>query len=72
MTPGDVRDEVNKIRALVGWDGQCSDPERAHSMADALHVRVLRAIADGDCIDYEAMAEAALDTEEIDCPRWCA
>ena len=61
-----VRDEIDKIAA------NADDPERAHAMADALHERVLRAIADGCTGDPAVLASIALDTEEIEFSRWCS
>lgn len=48
------------------------DPESQHSTEDELWGAVLRAIADGSCPDPKAWALAAIETSEIDFPRWTA
>lgn len=66
LTVADILQRVADIQALA------DDPEVAHSCEDALHSDVLAAIAQGACDDPAACAAAALTTQAIDFPRWCA
>lgn len=73
MTVDEVLQRVEDIRAVA------HDGEAAHSKEDALHVDVLRVIAEmGERSDAHpdlAMAElarAALTTLDIEFARWCA
>lgn len=68
MTPNEVRQRVDAIRAVA------ADDERAHGMEDGLHEDVLMAIASGDIKGVEAVqcAAIALTTTAIDFSRWCA
>jgi hypothetical protein len=65
MTVDEVRERVEKIRAMAG------DDEAAHSEEDGLHQDVLAAIADGAEF-APALAAEALKTVDIDFARWCA
>lgn len=58
-------------RALTRIDAIKRDDESAHSLEDALHVKVLRAIADGSP-NAKELALAALKTLDIEFCRWCA
>lgn len=58
--------EVALIKAIS------HDDEAAHGMEDALHQRVLRAIAREKCVDPVACAREALKTDKIKFERWCA
>ena len=66
LTPGDVTKEVERIRSAA------DDPEIAHSLEDRLYARLLKAIADGTCVDAAECARIALTTGDIDFPRWFA
>lgn len=65
MTIEEVAERVEKIRA------EADDPETAHSWEDRLHQDVLRAIKNG-AANPDLLAGAALATESIRFPRWCA
>lgn len=65
MTVDEIEKEIAVIKAGV------SDYEAAHGREDQLHAKVLRAIADG-APNAAELAEAALKTEAIDFPRYCA
>lgn len=69
MTADDVKRRVEQIRDIWVRDG---DEERCHSMEDELRSDVLFAIADGVVEDPEAVASAALRTDDIKFARWCA
>lgn len=60
-----VRARVEEIRE-VAWDD-----EMAHEREDALRSEVLRAIADGSCVNPQECAQIALTTSEIEFKRWC-
>lgn len=47
------------------------DPEKAHSTEDWIYHEVLLAIIEG-AENPKELANAALRTDEIDFPRWCA
>lgn len=66
LTVAHVIDWVSRIRDQAG------DDEVAHSNEDALHVRVLQAIALGECSDPVACAREALKSIDIEFARWCA
>ena len=62
-----VRERIEKIRANAD-----DDYEAAHACEDAIHCDVLTVIANQN-LTAEQMAElaaAALDTRNIDFPRW--
>jgi hypothetical protein len=65
MTVDDVRKRVAEIRA------RANDPEVAHAREAGLHVDVLAAIAAGAESPRE-LASLALETCDIDFPRWHA
>jgi hypothetical protein len=62
MTASDVRKRVEAIKALG------HDYEAQHSETDKLHIEVLRWFAE----QGYALAIAALETEKLDFPRYCA
>lgn len=64
MTERDVQLRLTLIRA------KARDPESAHALEDDLAHMVLRAIAREQCEDPRALAAAALQSREIDFPRW--
>lgn len=65
MSPEDVRDRVEAVRALAG------DSEAAHVAEDRLHRDVLLAIARGE--QYaQGLAQWALETTTIMFERWYA
>jgi len=68
MTVSDIEKRV----ALI--DVAKSDPEKAHSAQDDLWLEVLQHISQYPLAYGHAaqIAQAALKTEEIDFPRWCA
>lgn len=61
-----VRQQVAAIEECIG------DPEAAHSLEDSLRAAILSAIATGDCEDPKAVAAAALESDALPFPRWCA
>ncbi|MGG1419074.1 hypothetical protein ABE220_09385 [Bacillus subtilis] len=65
MTKEDVLEEVERIWKSAG------DDEIAHSMEDSLYLNVLMAIATG-AENASELAEAALNTQDIDFQRWCS
>jgi hypothetical protein len=69
VTLEDVREELVAVRKLAK-----DDDESAHSHLDSLYIRVLRAIATGQCRDAppEDFAEAVLAGEDIEFARWYA
>ena len=62
MTP----DEVYARIAAINTD----DDEAAHGTEDTIRADVLKAIADG-AADADALAEAALSTDDLVFGRWC-
>lgn len=66
MTEREVRRRIQKIK------DQSGDPEIAHSSEDSLWHDVLYSIAHGDCARPHLMAALALETRDIDFPRWTA
>lgn len=54
---------------IQSWD--LNDAERAHQAEDALYVRVLTAIAEGNR-DPRGLARAALASQQLGFSRWCA
>ena len=66
MTPEDVRKAVDDISAMQ------EDYEIAHEREDALYLRLLEAIAKGECKDPAACAAIAIETQKIEFGRWCA
>ncbi len=62
MTVEQVRAEVQRLRTLT------RDPEAFHAEEDKLHRRVLEQLAS----EGRSLAAAALETLNIDCPRWIA
>jgi hypothetical protein len=68
MTPKEVRDRVDAIRACA------ADDEAAHGMEDQLWRDVLFAIAAEEIDPAVAIqcAAIALTTDTIDFARWCA
>ncbi len=65
ITVDQVAKRIDEIRALT------HDPEAAHGRIDALHIDVLKAIADGSPTPH-TLAALALQTEAVDVARWCA
>ena len=61
-----IGEQVAAIRECVG------DPDSAHSMEDDLYRIVLEHIGAGKVDDPALCACAALETKELDFPRWCA
>lgn len=61
-----VRERVERIRMAAG------DDEVAHNMEDALRSDLLRAIANGECVNPQDCAQIALTTDAIDFSRWYA
>lgn len=66
MTPADIHKRVRVIMDLRG------DPEAAHAREDDLYRDVLGAIALGECDEPAECAAAALDSQQIVFPRYCA
>jgi hypothetical protein len=66
ITPTIVRERVEAIREAA------EDDEFAHGLEDSLYEDILRAIADGRCLDPVACATEALKTRDINFARWCA
>lgn len=68
MTPQEVRERVAEIRKV------CDDAERAHSLEDALHQRVLNVIGYGrlGIKEQRALAREAMKTTKIEFPRYAA
>jgi hypothetical protein len=63
--------EETILAAVAGIEASKGDPESAHAQEDELYRAVLQAIADG----HESpalLAAAALDSQKVDFPRWCA
>ena len=65
MTVEQVREGVERVRAVA------ADDEQAHMSRDGIWLSVLRAIAEG-MDDPQALARAALATEDIEFSRWYA
>lgn len=61
-----VRDRIKAIQRCIG------DSEGAHAMEGALYLHLLKAIADGTCIDPVACAAEALKTQDLGFSRWHA
>jgi hypothetical protein len=59
------------VYALAHIASLADDPEAMHGSEDALHRSVLQAVAAGHPQARE-LAAAALRTNDIDAPRWCA
>jgi hypothetical protein len=57
------------IRAVGAVKTAKGDPGVAHSLEDALYVRILREVAAGDSL-VALLAHEALKTQRIDFPRW--
>jgi hypothetical protein len=67
LTLDAIQARVNAI-LTIGYD-----PERSHTMEDALHRDTLKTIARGvSAEEAQALAAAALKTIRIDFPRWRA
>ena len=66
----DVVDSVECLRERVSTNE--ADPEDYHIGEKGLWHVVLRSIADETCDDPRACAAAALETLDIDFPRWFA
>lgn len=69
-----VRTTADVVRAVEHIRSSAADPEAAHAMTDRLHIDVLTTVAHG-LVPLDLLpdlAAAALVTEEIDFPRWCA
>lgn len=65
MNLNDVSGELGRIRSLAG------DPEAAHGAEDDLYRRVLEAIANRTTeVLPRTLARRALDSQQIDFPRW--
>lgn len=65
MTVEEVKASVAEIKQL-----DC-DPESAHMKEDELRLAVLRCIA-GGAENARELAEAAIETAEMNFPRWYA
>lgn len=65
MTPDEAKKRVAYIRDVMG------DYEAAHAAEDDLRAEVLAAIASGSPHAAE-LARIALETEQMDFPRYCA
>jgi hypothetical protein len=48
------------------------DDEAAHGEEDNLREDLLRAIANGECVNPQDCAQIALTTNDIEFFRWCA
>ena len=66
INPYWVLQQVELLKQFVG------DFEAAHSMEDELHSAVLGHIANGTANRPEDCARAALTTEKLEFPRYCA
>jgi hypothetical protein len=66
MTIKDVQDLVADI------ERNKRDPEMAHGFEDDLYRLVLEEIAYGLTQNPQELAEAALEAQDIDFPRWSA
>lgn len=67
MTLAEIHQRIATIRSSV------NDPEAAHDEEDDLWRRVLEAIASGEHEGSpQDLARAALQSREINFPRWCA
>jgi hypothetical protein len=66
MTPQEVRDRVDRVRA------EKADDERAHGYEDSLWEDVLEAIAAGAKGRSRDLATEALKTKDISFGRWRA
>ena len=66
ITVDATRAAVEKVRAIR------HDPELAHGMEDDLYKIVLEFIATGSCGNPEKIAKIALETQDIEFPRWCS
>lgn len=62
--------EINRVIADIASLAE-DDPETAHAREDVLFANVLKAIANG-APNAQALALAALKSQEIEFPRWCA
>lgn len=63
---------VEEVLSLVAEIASVADDaEVAHDREDGLWASVLTAIADGSA-DPAGLARAALKTQDLDFPRWCA
>lgn len=71
MTRADVLRRVKEIRELADYD-----PEAAHGREDQLHRDVLRHIAENGgsmmMVEVKDLCTAALKTQDIKFPRYCA
>lgn len=63
---------VSVAEAVLAIEEMARDPESAHAAEDALYRDVLRAIASGECTNPRLLASAALESQEVSFPRWCA
>ena len=76
MSPNDVAERIRVLANTAVYPTTYPvahvDDEAAHSMEDALHRDVLKAIAAGECDDPAATAAAALKTLDLKFQRWCA
>lgn len=68
---GDFLTVSEVARRVAEIDGMKGDAEAAHSSEDGLWREVLRNIADG-CPYPRSLAMTALQTTDLDFPRWCA
>jgi len=66
MTVKDIESRIEQIKACG------RDYEAAHAAEDRLYVELLGAIAEGKCRNPKACAKAALATQKMDFPRYCA
>lgn len=71
MTPQDVRDKVNYIKATYCGPGGGWDEEAAHGYEDELHQEVLAAIGLGSP-NPMLLAQEALKTQDFKFDRWYA
>ena len=66
MNTADIAVRLDKISKIA------DDGEAAHIVEDELYVDLLRAIADGSCINPAICAGKALESRKFDFQRWCA
>jgi len=66
LTIDDVRRQIQNIELCE------SDPEKAHSLEDSLHLEVLEAIGDDRCRNPRECARLAASTKDFDFDRWYA
>ena len=72
MIKGATINPYTVLRAVEEIDRRQLDYEAAHSMEDDMRAEVLRHIAQGTANNPQACARAALATDHLDFPRYCA